>query len=195
MPRAERGHSLLETLTVVALMITLAGLVMPWMRAYVSEARLLGAGRQFRTDFRMARSAAVRGSRYTAIRFERSADGAWTCSTYADGNRNGVLAADIRAGVDRRIAGPRRLDDGADGVFVGIHPNVPAPPPDGGTLDPERPVQFGNSFMLSFSPLGTATPGTFYLAGPDRQAAVRVTPGTARVRLMIWSKGRQWTER
>jgi hypothetical protein len=49
--------------------------------------------------------------------------------------------------------------------------------------------------MLSFSPLGTATPGTFYLAGEARQAAVRVTPGTARVRLLVWSRGRRWTER
>ena len=41
----------------------------------------------------------------------------------------------------------------------------------------------------------TATPGTFYLAGPFRQAAVRVNPGTSRVRLLVWSAGRQWTER
>ena len=48
--------------------------------------------------------------------------------------------------------------------------------------------------MLSFSPLGTATPGTFYLAGDHAQAAVRVTGGTARVRLMLWRGGR-WQER
>ena len=55
MARAERGHTLLETLTVVALMITLAGLVLPWLSAYLGEARLLGAGQQFRTEFRLAR--------------------------------------------------------------------------------------------------------------------------------------------
>jgi hypothetical protein len=48
--------------------------------------------------------------------------------------------------------------------------------------------------MLSFSPLGTATPGTFYLAGGHAQAAVRVTPGTSRVRLMVCRGGR-WIER
>ena len=195
MAHAERGQSLVETLVVLGMMVTLAGLGVAWMRAYLAEARLLGPGRQFRSEFRLARSAAVRGSRNTAIRFERDAAGAWWYSTYADANRNGVLAADIRAGVDRRISGPRRLDNPAAGVFVGIHPRVPAVPPDSGTLDPARPIQFGSAFMLSFSPMGTATPGTFYLAGEGRQAAVRVTPGTARVRLLVWSAGRQWTER
>ena len=195
MARAERGQSLIETVTVVALIVTLAGLGVPWMHAYLAEARLLGAGRQFKGEFLLARSAAVRSARNTAIRFERAADGVWYYATYADGNRNGVLAADIRAGRDRRISGPRRLDNGAAGVFVGIHANVPAVPPDTGTLDPARPIQFGNAFMLSFSPLGTATPGTFYLAGEARQAAVRVTPGTARVRLLVWGRGRRWIER
>ena len=195
MASRERGHTLVETVVVVALIVTLAGIGVPWLHAYVDEARLLGAGRQFKGEFLLARSAAVRSLRQTAIRFERAADGTWFYATYADGNHNGVLAADIRRGIDRRIAGPRRLDGGAAGVFVGIHPNVPAPPPDSGRLDPARPIQFGSASMVSFSPLGTATPGTFYLAGSSRQAAVRVTPGTSRVRLMVWSGGRQWTER
>src|SRR5687768_1670587 len=151
MAHAERGQSLIETLVVLGMMVTLAGLGVPWARAYLAETRLLGPARQFRTEFRLARAAAVRGSRNTAIRFERDTAGVWWYSTYADLNRNGVLAADIRAGVDRRIAGPRRLDNHAAGVFVGIHPRVPAVPPDSGTLDPARPIQFGNSFMLSFS--------------------------------------------
>ena len=195
MPRAEKGHSLVEMLAALAVLMALAGLGLPWLHAYQVEARLLGAGRVFKGEFRRARSMAVRSSAYTAIRFETHADGTWFYSLYADGNRNGVRAADIRKGIDRRVGEPRRLDGGAPGVRVGIHPDVPALPPDRGTLDPSRPIQFGSAGMVSFSPLGTATPGTFYLAGEVRQAAVRVTPGSARVRLMIWSRGRKWTER
>ena len=55
-------------------------------------------------------------------------------------------------------------------------------------------MRFGDSDILSFSPLGTATPGTFYLAGDAGQAAVRVTGGSARVRLMVW-RGGAWRER
>ena len=193
MQRPQDGHSLVEMLAALTVLVALTGLGVPWLRAYQVEARLLGAGRVFKGEFRRARSMAVRSSVYTAIRFEQDAGGTWLYGVYADGNSNGVRAADIRRGVDRRVGEPRRLDGGAPGVRVAIHPNVPSP--DGGVLDPTRPIQFGSAGMLSFSPLGTATPGTFYLAGEVRQAAVRVTPGSARVRLLIWSRGRTWTER
>jgi hypothetical protein len=195
MRHAERGQSLIELIAALAVLVALFGLGVPWLRAYHAESRLLGAGREFKGEFRRARSIAVRSSAFTAIRFERQGDGTWFYSTYADGNRNGVLAADIRRGVDRRIGGPRRLDAGVRGVRVGINPNVPAVPPDTGLLDPTRPIQFGSAAMVSFSPMGTATPGTFYLAGEVTQAAVRVTPGSARVRLLVWSGGRPWIER
>ena len=58
----------------------------------------------------------------------------------------------------------------------------------------ETAIRFGRSNMLSCSPMGTATPGTFYLAGESAQAAVRVTPGTARVRI-LFCRGRRWVER
>ncbi len=67
-------------------------------------------------------------------------------------------------------------------------------PPDTGPLDPANPIRFGRSAMVSFSPLGTATPGTFYLAAEGMQAGVRVTGGTARVRVMVW-RGGAWRER
>ena len=76
---------------------------------------------------------------------------------------------------------------------MAINPGVPAIPPDTGFLSGD-PIQFGSSDLLSFSPIGTATAGTFYLAGEGAQAAVRVTPGSARVRLMI-CRGKTWVER
>ena len=85
------------------------------------------------------------------------------------------------------------LTSGAPGVRVGFNPGVPAIPPDTGILTGD-PIRFGTSDTLSFSPLGTATPGTFYLAGDSAQAAVRVTGGTARVRLMVW-RGGKWIEK
>jgi hypothetical protein len=104
-----------------------------------------------------------------------------------------VRSNDIDSGRDRLVAGPFPLTGGAPGVRVGINPGVPALPPERGTLSGD-PVRFGVSDILSFSPIGTATPGTFYLAGDAGQAAVRVTGGSARVRLMVWRGGR-WRER
>ena len=96
--------------------------------------------------------------------------------------------------IDKRVGPPRQLTTGSGDVRVGINAGTPKMPPDTGMLDPNDPIQFGRSNMLSFSPLGTATPGTFYLAGPNAQAAVRVAPGSARVRLMI-CRGGGWREK
>ena len=189
----QRGHTLVELLIVVAILTVMAAVALPHVRAYSVEAHLLGAGQVFKGEFRKARSIAVARGVQTALRFEPTTDG-MNLSTYVDGNFNGVLAAEIAVGVDRRIRGPLPLTTGASDVRVGINPAVPAIPPATGILDTSDPIQFGRSNMLSFSPFGTASPGTFYLASPHRQAAVRVTPNSSRVRLMVCRGGR-WVER
>jgi prepilin-type N-terminal cleavage/methylation domain-containing protein len=189
----ERGFSLVELLVVLLMALVLAAFSAPHIRAYSAEAHLLGAGQVFRGEFRKARSMAATRGVYTALRFESHPDG-WRLATYMDGNGNGVRAADINSGIDPRVAPPRQLTTGSGEVRVGINPGTPRIPPDSGTLDPSDPIQFGTSNMLSFSPLGGATPGTLYLAGPFAQAAVRVTPATARVRLMV-CRQRTWIER
>jgi hypothetical protein len=175
-----RGLSYVETLVVVGLLALSAGVGFPWVKAYYVENSLLAAGRSFRTEFFKTRLAAVRTGVYTAIRFEQEDDGTYY-AVYADRNDNGVRSADIAAGIDERLDGPHRLTAGVAGVRVGFNPGVRSP--DGEILTGD-PIRFGRSGILSFSPDGTATPGTFYLAGENVQAAVRVTPGTARVRLM-----------
>jgi len=188
-----RGISLVEMAISILIILVTAAVALPMFRARFAEAHLVGAGEQFKVRFRRAHSMAVRSGVYTAIRFHRADDGSVTYAIYADGNYNGVLSADIAKGKDRLVEGPIPLTAGAPGVFVGFNPGVPEIPPDGGVLSGD-PVRFGSSDMLSFSPLGTATPGTFYLAGDHSQAAVRVNGGTARVRLMLWRGGR-WQER
>ena len=189
----EHGRTLLEMVIVLALVLALAAILTPNLRAYSQEVQLMAAAQAFRGQFREAYSIAIAKNVQTAIRFETGPAGP-TYSIYVDGNHNGVLSADIASGVDRRVAGPRPLDAGLARVRVAINANVPAIPPDSGTLDPSDPIRFGRSNMLSFSPMGTATPGTFYLAGEFAQAAVRVTPESARVRI-LFCRGRRWVER
>jgi len=189
----EQGWTLVELLVVVAIVMIFGGVFVGHLKAYSVEAHVLGAGRIFKGEFVKARSIAARAGVQTALRFETGPEGD-SISTYQDGNHNGVRAADISAGIDRRIAGPVPLTASAPGVRVGINPGVPAIPPDTGVLDTSDPVRFGPGNMLSFSPLGTATPGTFYVAGQGLQGAVRVTPGSARVRLMVCRGSGRWVE-
>jgi len=176
MKKSESGRSLVEILLVVAILGSGVVTAVPALRAYGVESHIVGAGKIFKEEFWKARSTAVRLGVQTAIRF------------------GGVRAADIRAGIDRRVAGPFPLFGHAPGVRIGINPNGPAIPPATGTLEDEDPIRFGTSDMLSFSPLGTCTPGTFYIAGEGVQAAVRVTAGTSRVRMLL-NRGKRWVER
>ncbi len=189
----ERGHTLLEMVFVLALILLAASWLIPGLRAYSQEAHLMAAAQQFCGQFRQAYSMAVKQNVNTAIRFETGPKGP-VYSLYRDGNGNGVLSTDIAKGRDVLVAGPFELSGGAADVRVGINANIPAIPPDSGKLDPSDPIKFGASNMVSFSPLGTATPGTFYLAGSSAQAAVRVTPGTARVRV-LFCRGQRWVVR
>ncbi|MFI5006456.1 MAG: Tfp pilus assembly protein FimT/FimU [Solirubrobacterales bacterium] len=188
----ERGFTLIEISIVVFLILVLVAMMAPSLKAYSVEAHLLGAGQIFKGEFLKARSMAVKQGVYTAIRFERDGDRAYF-STYADGNHNGVRTADINSGIDQRVSGPHPLHGGAPDVRVGINPAVREIPPDTGWLSGD-PIRFGSSDILSFSPLGTATPGTFYLAGDGVQAAVRVSGSSARVRLWT-NRGTTWVTR
>jgi prepilin-type N-terminal cleavage/methylation domain-containing protein len=189
----DRGFTLVEALVALAILLVMAATAVPAFRAHFADAHVLGAGRQFKSQFRLACSAAVRNAVYTAIRFERRDDGTVWYAVYRDEDGDGVRTADIEDGRDTLVSGPFPLTGGAPGVRVAINTGIPALPPERGMLSGD-PVRFGTSDILSFSPFGTATAGTFYLAGDASQAAVRVTGGSARVRLMVWRGGR-WRER
>lgn len=189
--RSSSGYTLLELLVVLGILLVTAAAALPHLVGFRRESALLGAAQGFKAEFMRARSVSTKKNTQTAIRFETDASGTTFYSTYLDGNFNGVRSKEIEAGIDVRIAGPFRLDAGQAGVAVGVLPDAPAP--DGGKLGAE-PIRFGNSRMVSFSPLGTGTPGTFYLRNQTSMAGVRVTGGSARVRIMIL-RGKRWIDR
>jgi type II secretory pathway pseudopilin PulG len=188
---SEAGYTLVEILVVLGIGVVMAAVMVPSARAFFAETHVLAAARKFKWQFLKTRSDAVRSNEYRAIRFE-SCDSGDCYSVYRDGDGDGVLRVDIERGRDVRVAGPFALSSGAPGVRIGINPGVRAIPPETGLLTGD-PIRFGRAEMISFSPLGGATPGTFYLAGDGAQAAVRVHGGTGRVRMMFW-RG-YWKER
>ncbi|OFW06327.1 MAG: hypothetical protein A3I61_06345 [Acidobacteria bacterium RIFCSPLOWO2_02_FULL_68_18] len=132
----------------------------------------------------VARSYAVLRSSHVALRFVEVRSDV-TFQMFVDGNHNGVRTSDIDAAVDYPLDAPTRLADLFPGVAVGITPALG-----------RDPVRIGDSDLLSFTPLGTATAGTIYVRGRDgMQLAVRVLGATARTRVLRYvPRTDQWVE-
>lgn len=104
---------------------------------------------------------------------------------FADGNGNGVSERDIANGIDAAIGPEDSLSQHAPGVSLRINQPVPDIGGDGSLDAGSDPLRIGRTSLLSFSPTGSATSGTLYIAaarGP--QLALRVMGATGRVRLM-----------
>ena len=119
----------------------------------------------------MARTYAVTRSANVALRFDRTRPDA-TFQMFLDGNGNGVRSADITSGVDTPIDTPVALSD--------LFSDVAIASGDGGS-----PIRIGNTDLLSFTPLGTATSGSIFVRGRDGlQLVLRVVGATGRTRLL-----------
>jgi len=112
---------------------------------------------------------------------------------YVDGNRNGVLAGEMQSGVDWRHGAIERLTEQFTGVDFGVVPGLPPIDP-GGTPPGADPIRLGAANRASFSPRGTATPGTVYIRGrDDAQYAVRIFGETGKTRLLKFDRrNRRW---
>ena len=164
-----------------------AAVAIPQSLGAVDRARTRAAARYVGSRAAYARAQAAARSAYVALRFE-GPDTDLSFSSFVDGNGNGVRTADIAAEIDRRIDRVVRLSH----LFPGV--NIDVAPTADGTAGGGQGLRIGSSRMLSFSPLGTATPGTIYVRGrDDTQLAVRVLSATGRTRLLQYDYGRrQW---
>jgi prepilin-type N-terminal cleavage/methylation domain-containing protein len=178
------GYTLSEMLFVLALIAVVGGMAVPQVLAGLDRSRGLIAARYLASRMAIARLQATARATTIAIRFAEGPDGI-DFQTFEDGNRNGVLTADIQQQIDVSIEPAVRLWELFPGAEIGLTPDSPA----------ARPVDLaGGSSLLSFTPLGTATSGSVYVRGPDgTQWAVRVLGATARARLLRFdARARQW---
>ena len=131
-----------------------------------------------------ARSLSVMRSAHVALRFTHAGSD-FTFQTFVDNDYDGVRTRDIDSRVDRPLDAPVRLSDLFPGVVIGTS----------GTIGADA-VRIGSSDLLSFTPLGTATPGTIYIRGRDgTQLAVRILGATARTRVLRFvARTGEWVE-
>jgi type II secretory pathway pseudopilin PulG len=186
------GYSMVELAVVVGLTVTTTAAALPQLLAGLDDARVAGAARYLSARFYDARIEAVSRSSEVALRFTATAAG-YVYAVYVDGNGNGVLAHDIEHNVDRQLHAPEQLASQFRGVEFGTLPGLPAI--DVGSPAPgDDPIRFGAGNMVSFSALGTSSPGTLYVKGQgNTQYAIRVVGATARVRIFRFDwRSRRW---
>jgi prepilin-type N-terminal cleavage/methylation domain-containing protein len=172
------GYTLLEILLVSALICILAGIGVPSVLAAVDRSRGVAAARYLAARMAWARARAVGRSTMVALYFEGDERGT-RFSIVEDGNGDGVRTVDIEERIDRTIEAPILLSDLFAGASIGIAPGIPA----------TDAVALSGTRILSFSPNGTATSGSVYIAGRDRtQWVVRVLGVTARARVLRFDR-------
>jgi competence protein ComEA len=183
------GYQLVELVVALAMLAMTALLVVPPVLSMSAAVRVDLAAHELAAALYEARALARTRSTYVGLKL-RTQGGHVTFACYADGNNNGVRTAEIDRGVDRRLTPVRLFAYFGPHVSLGFPPGRAPRDPD----EPRRrldrlddPIRFNGSDIASFGPLGTSTPGSFYVTDGRRQlVAVRVLGMTGRVRILRW---------
>jgi prepilin-type N-terminal cleavage/methylation domain-containing protein len=188
--RAERGLTLIELLTVLAVVGVVATLGVPRLLEATARLRVRMAAAEIATALHRTRSYAVCHSARVGLKFDtRGARVTWRI--YRDGDGDGVLSRDIADGTDPPVGPGTPLARLGTSVRFGFPPGPP--PRDPG--DPRRrldrlddPIRFNRSDIASFTPFGGSTPGSVYITDGRRElAVVRVYGRTGKLRILVWN--------
>jgi hypothetical protein len=191
------GVSLAETLAVTTLIGLAISVSIPATQELRSRSRMRSATRELALSLQALRWRSVSTNQGHGLWFEQGPEG-WTWVVVRDENGNGIRAAELSSGIDSKVSEPRPVGRIGSGVRLGIPPGDPIPriPPARGTLEGSGdPIRFGNSDLIAFSPLGSASSGTLYLTdSTGALSAIVVFGATARVRIYRFSRTRAvWT--
>jgi type II secretory pathway pseudopilin PulG len=189
--RTSQGFTLIELLGALAALTVAVLLTAPPLLRATASIRVRLAAEELVVALRHARSLAVRYSANVALDLQRTGSGSLTYGLYRDGDGDGVLRQDIRAGIDPPVGPAVPLTRPGRDVRLGLPPNRPVRDPGDPRAWLDRrddPVRFNRSDLASFDPLGTATPGSIYLwDGADRLVAVRVFGRTGKVKVVTYN--------
>ena len=188
--RSARGFSLVDLLVATAVAaISLLGATPPLLRL-VRGTTVELAAEEIVGALRESRAFAIRQSANVGIKFRVGADGRAAWALYLDGDGDGVRTADIDSGVDPQAAPFRSLGQFGATARLGFPPGrAPRDPsnPRKRMTDLGDPIRFNNSDIASFSPLGSATPGSVYVTdGINRLLCVRIDSRSSRARVLRW---------
>jgi len=187
------GAALIDIIVATALCVLMAAIAVPVIGGTLDRERTIIGARYLAGQLLRARLESLKRARAVALHLEVQGDRT-AMRLFADGNGNGVLQRDIDRGIDAPLTPLVWLDDQARDITLRINQDI-TDVAGSTTLEPgDDPLRIGNTSLLTFSPVGSATSGTLYVAaqrGP--QMAIRVFGATGRVRVLMFdARTRQW---
>jgi type II secretory pathway pseudopilin PulG len=184
-----RGAALIDLVFACAVIAIVAAIAIPNLHASRDRQAARMAARHLANRLQLLKVEAMRRNHHVAMRFDPQDLGRY--AAYQDGDGDGVLQADIDGGIDTMLSPATHLTDSFSTVALRVAAAVPMPE-GGGILAAESdPVRIGNTNLVSFSPLGSSSSGTIYLAGRDgSQMCVRLLGSTGRVRVLWFDRAR-----
>jgi Tfp pilus assembly protein FimT len=190
---ANRGAALIDIIVAVALSVVMAAIAVPVIGGTLNRERTIVGAQYLAGQLMRARLDSLKRGRSVAVRIE-IVSGRTQFQLFTDGNGNGVLQRDIDRGIDLPLTNQEWLDDQARDIALRVNQTITDVAGSATLNAGDDPLRIGNTSLLTFSPLGSATSGTLYVAahrGP--QMAIRVFGATGRVRVLMFdAQSRQW---
>ncbi len=193
MGTSDRGAALVDVLAATGLGLVMAAVAVPVVGATLDREQVVVGTQYLASAVQRARLESLKRAAVVAVRVELM-DGRTAVQLFTDGNGNGVLQRDIDRRIDPPLTGREWLDE--HGREVSLRINQPVTDVAGATAleAGDDPLRIGNTSLVSFSPLGSSTSGTMYVAarrGP--QMAIRIYGATGRMRVLMFdAQARQW---
>jgi type II secretory pathway pseudopilin PulG len=186
-PCGSGGAALIDLIFACALIAVLAAIAIPSVQASRDRDATRLAARYLANKLQLLRVEAVRRNRVVAMRFDP--DDLGRLGAYVDGDGDGVLQADIDGNIDRPLEAISHLRHFFSTAALRVALPLPLPEGAGMLAADSDPIRIGNTNLVSFSPLGSSTSGTLYVAGSDgSQMCVRLLGTTGRIRVLWFDR-------
>jgi hypothetical protein len=188
-----RGAAFIDIIVALSVCAVMAAIAVPVIGGTLDRERTIIGAQYLARLLQRARLESLKRARPVAVRVEVIGDRT-QLRLFADGNGTGVRQHEINLGIDLPLAPVEWLDDQIRDISLRINQNV-TDVSGAVMLEPgDDPLRIGNTSLVTFSPVGSATSGTLYVAahrGP--QMAIRVFGATGRVRVLMFdARTGQW---
>jgi Tfp pilus assembly protein FimT len=187
------GAALIDIIFATSLSVVLMAIAVPVVGGTLERERTIVGAQYLAGQLLFARLDSLKRARAVALRLEVVGDRT-QLQLFADGDGDGVLQRDIDRGIDPSLTPAGWLDEHARGVSLRVNQTIRDVAGTPTIAAGDDPLRIGNTALLTFSPVGSATGGTLYVAahrGP--QLAIRVFGATGRVRVLMFdAHARRW---